>query len=54
LILTLGEQHFVNSLNFYVDTGEATLGQNFYVTIGGLHEKHAVQRGIWAPTQHLL
>jgi hypothetical protein len=21
---------------------------------GGLHEKHAVQRGIWVPTQHLL
>jgi hypothetical protein len=19
---------------------------------GGLHEKHAVQRGIWVPTQH--
>jgi hypothetical protein len=22
--------------------------------LGGLHAKHAVQRGIWAPTQHLL
>jgi hypothetical protein len=22
--------------------------------LGGLHEKHAVQRGIWVPTQHLL
>jgi hypothetical protein len=21
---------------------------------GGLHVKHAVQRGIWVPTQHLL
>jgi hypothetical protein len=21
---------------------------------GGLHENHAVQRGIWVPTQHLL
>jgi hypothetical protein len=21
---------------------------------GGPHEKHAVQRGIWVPTQHLL
>jgi hypothetical protein len=21
---------------------------------GGLHEKHAVPRGIWVPTQHLL
>jgi hypothetical protein len=21
---------------------------------GGLHEKHAVQRGIWVPTQHSL
>jgi hypothetical protein len=22
--------------------------------LGGLHEKHTVQRGIWVPTQHLL
>jgi hypothetical protein len=22
--------------------------------LGGLHERHAVQRGIWVPTQHLL
>jgi hypothetical protein len=22
--------------------------------LGGLHEKHEVQRGIWVPTQHLL
>jgi hypothetical protein len=22
--------------------------------LGGLHVKHAVQRGIWAPTQYLL
>jgi hypothetical protein len=22
--------------------------------LGGLHVKHAVQRGIWGPTQHLL
>jgi hypothetical protein len=22
--------------------------------LGGLHGKHAVQRGIWVPTQHLL
>jgi hypothetical protein len=22
--------------------------------LGGLHVKHAVQRGIWVPTQHLL
>jgi hypothetical protein len=22
--------------------------------LGGLHVKHALQRGIWAPTQHLL
>jgi hypothetical protein len=24
------------------------------LTLGGLHERHAVQRGIWVPTQHLL
>jgi hypothetical protein len=27
---------------------------HFKVTIGGLHGKHAVQRGILVPTQHLL
>jgi hypothetical protein len=32
----------------------AVLGRNFGVNIGGLHERHAVQRGIWVPTQHLL
>jgi hypothetical protein len=25
-----------------------------FSSLGGLHEKHAVQRGIWVPTQHLL
>jgi hypothetical protein len=31
------------------------LWRNFEKLIfGGLHEKHAVQRGIWIPTQHLL
>jgi hypothetical protein len=24
------------------------------LTLGGLHERHAVQRGIWVRTQHLL
>jgi hypothetical protein len=24
------------------------------LSLGGLHVKHAVQRGIWVPTQHLL
>jgi hypothetical protein len=24
------------------------------LTLGGLHERHAVQRGIWVPTQHLI
>jgi hypothetical protein len=26
----------------------------FWLPLGGLHVKHAVQRGIWVPTQHLL
>jgi hypothetical protein len=26
----------------------------FMLPLGGLHVKHAVQRGIWVPTQHLL
>jgi hypothetical protein len=31
------------------------MAKNFEKLIfGGLHEKHAVQRGIWVPTQHLL
>jgi hypothetical protein len=35
--------------------GAAEEGQNFEkLTFGGPHEKHAVQRGIWVPTQHLL
>jgi hypothetical protein len=30
------------------------MAKNFEKLIfGGLHEKHAVQRGIWVPTQHL-
>jgi hypothetical protein len=37
------------------DIERAILWQNFEKFIlGGLHEKHAVQRGIWVPTQHLL
>jgi hypothetical protein len=31
------------------------MAKNFEKLIfGGLHEKHAVQRGIWVPAQHLL
>jgi hypothetical protein len=31
------------------------MAKNFENLIfGGLHEKHAVQRGIWVPTQHSL
>jgi hypothetical protein len=31
------------------------MAKNFEkLIVGGLHEKHAVQRGIWVPTQHLL
>jgi hypothetical protein len=31
------------------------MAKNFEkLTFGGLHEKHAVQRGIWVPTQHSL
>jgi hypothetical protein len=31
------------------------MAKNFEMLIfGGLHEKHAVQRGIWVPTQHSL
>jgi hypothetical protein len=34
--------------------GEATEGEILMLILGGLHERHAVQRGIWVPTQHLL
>jgi hypothetical protein len=34
--------------------GEATEGEILMLILGGLHERHAVQRGIWAPTHHLL
>jgi hypothetical protein len=31
------------------------MAKNFEKLIfGGVHEKHAVRRGIWVPTQHLL
>jgi hypothetical protein len=31
------------------------MAKNFEkIIFGGLHEKHAVQRGIWVPTQHSL
>jgi hypothetical protein len=44
-------------LNSYHNSGHYL--SSFYfeklkLIFGGLHEKHAVQRGIWVPTQHLL
>jgi hypothetical protein len=42
------------SLNFDFYMGEATEGEMLMLILGGLHERHAVQRGIWVPTQHLL
>jgi hypothetical protein len=41
-------------INFDIDIGRAALGGNFDLILGGLHVKHAVQRGIWVPIQHLL
>jgi hypothetical protein len=54
-------------LNFVISLGRAALGEILMfiwgglllggilmLTLGGLHERHAVQRGIWVPTQHLL
>jgi hypothetical protein len=34
--------------------GEATEGEILMLILGGLHERHAVQRGIWVRTQYLL
>jgi hypothetical protein len=34
--------------------GEAIEGEIFTLILGGLHERHALQRGIWVSTQHLL
>jgi hypothetical protein len=39
-------------LYFYMR--EATEGEILMLILGGLHERHEVQRGIWVPTQHLL
>jgi hypothetical protein len=40
---------------FQSDIRSGTLRQIFFMfPLGGLHVKHAVQRGIWVPTQHLL
>jgi hypothetical protein len=33
---------------------EAIEGEILMLILGGLHERHAVQRGIWVRTQHLL
>jgi hypothetical protein len=33
---------------------EGHVRANFLLPLGGLHVKHAVRRGIWVPTQHLL
>jgi hypothetical protein len=54
-------------LNFNISLGRAALGEILMLIwgvlllggilmliLGGLHERHAVQRGIWVPTQHLL
>jgi hypothetical protein len=41
-------------INFDINVGKATLGQNFVVTIWKAACEHAVQRGIWVPTQYLL
>jgi hypothetical protein len=30
------------------------MAKNFEKIFGGLHEKHAVQRGIWVPTEQTL
>jgi hypothetical protein len=34
--------------------GEATEGEILMLILEGLHERRAVQSGIWVPTQHLL
>jgi hypothetical protein len=43
-----------NPNEFQSDIRRCTLKRNFLLPLGGLHVKHAVQRGIWVPTQHLL
>jgi hypothetical protein len=40
--------------NFDIYIGEAIEGEIFKLILGDLHDRHAVQRGIWLPTQHLL
>jgi hypothetical protein len=43
------------SISIFKEVGAAAMRRNVErLTFGGLHEKHAVQHGIWIPTQHLL
>jgi hypothetical protein len=39
---------------FQFDIRRGTLRRNLLLPLGRLHVKHAVQREIWVPTQHLL
>jgi hypothetical protein len=41
----------VPSEKFQFDIRKCTLRRHFFLPLGGLHEKHAVQRGILVPTQ---
>jgi hypothetical protein len=40
-------------VNFFY-MGEATEGEILILILGGRHERRAVQRGIWVPTQQFV
>jgi hypothetical protein len=41
-------------INIYIMLEGLHYGEMLTLPMGGLHVKHAVQRGIWVPTRHLL
>jgi hypothetical protein len=41
-------------VKFDITLGELHWGEILVLPVRGLHVKHAVQRGIWVPNQHLL
>jgi hypothetical protein len=44
--------HSVRTPNSHTKPREANEGEILLLILGGLHERHALQRGILVPTQH--
>jgi hypothetical protein len=52
--VNIGRAEFGEVLVLKWGRGELLKGGILMLTLGGLHGRHAVLRGIWVPTQHLL